>query len=298
MEVWFLALALAVAPRPCLPAELGKIGKIEPPAPPPPAAPAPPRPAPLPLPLSRLEHAQYRIGYGLLGNLGDIDLSLVPSNGGGEAVRLVGAGRGSLLGLGQTEKRIESEVDPRSLGAQRWTTFRSSGGKVVTDFATQAEPGKVALLRRRPGKPDRPDLLKRTTPVLDPLTFLLRLRIAPPRVTESYEVLDGQGLWVITMHEAEPVAEGTGRALRLRGRASPIYWDGSADDERSSHNFTLWLTDDAYRTPLRLVMPMGPGEVRAELVALWRTKGHPRGLLRGLLLGSLSNWLDAFRRPQ
>jgi Protein of unknown function (DUF3108) len=297
MEVWLLALTLAV-PRPCLPDELGRIQHaVE--APPPPPAPAPPpAPPPLPVPLTRLEHAQYRIGYGLLGNLGDIDLSLAPGNTGAEAVKLVGSGHGSLLGLGQTEKRIESVVDPRSLGAQRWTSFRSSGGKTVTDFAQQAEPGKVAIVRRRPGKPDRPDVLKRAAPVLDPLTFLLRLRVTPPTTPESFEVLDGQGLWVITVQPPEVVAEGTGRALRLNGRAAPIYWDGSPDDERTVHTFSLWLTNDAFRTPLRLVMPMGPGEVRAELVALWRTKKRPQALLRGLLQGSLARWLDAFRRPQ
>jgi hypothetical protein len=296
MDVWLLALALAVGPPPCLPDELGKL-HAPPPAPAPAPTPPPPPPPAVPAPLSRLEHAQYRIGYGVLGNLGDIDLSLAPGAA-GEGLRLVGSGHGSLLGLGQTDKRIESVVDPRSLLAQRWTSFRSSGGKVVTDIAQQPEPGKVAIVRRRPGKPDRPDNLKRAVPVLDPLTFLLRLRVTPPRAPESFEVLDGQGLWVITVQPAEVVPEGTGRALRLNGRAAPIYWDGSADDERSTHTFSVWLTDDAFHTPLRLVMPMGPGEVRAELVALWRTKKRPQAILRALLLGSLSRWLDAVRPPQ
>jgi uncharacterized protein DUF3108 len=266
--MWLVAL-LAVAPlgRPCLPTELGH---TDPPAPlraAPPPAPAPP----LPGPLSRQERAQYRIAFGILGQLGQLTISQTPATPGEGIMRLVGQAHGSLLGFGETDKRLETELDPRSLAARRWIAVRTSGGKSVTDFAQQGQPGFVAMVRKRTGKPDRPASLKRIGSVLDPLTFLLQLRVAPPTAAQRFEVLDGQGLWVITMSPARSEPDGAGRALRLDGKADPIAWDGAVDRERSTHAFSLWLTADEFHTPLRLVMPLAVGQARADLVGLSRS---------------------------
>jgi hypothetical protein len=278
--MWLLAV-FAVTPlaRPCLPTELGHtdppVTAVAPPPPPPPPA-APPARPPLPAPVTREEKAQYRLAFGILGQLGQLTISQSPATGSEGPLRLTGQAHGSLLGFGETDKRLETELDPRSLTARRWTAVRSSGGKTVTDFAQQPQPGTVAILRRHTGKPDRPAAFKRAAAVLDPLTFLLRLRVAPPAAVQSFEVIDGQGLWVITMNPARTVAEGAGRALRLDGKADPIAWDGAPDKERSGHAFSLWLTADEFRTPLRLVMPLAVGEARAELVALSRARPAPK----------------------
>jgi hypothetical protein len=273
--MWFVALLAAVMPlpRPCLPTELGHtnppVAAAPPPPPPPPAA-APP----LPAPLTREERAQYKLAFGILGKLGELTINISPAPN--APVRLVGRAHGSLLGFGETEKRLETELDPRALSARRWTAVRTSGGKSVTDFADQLQPGAVTMLRRRTGKPDRPAALRRTAPVLDPLTFLMRLRVAPPAAPQTYDVLDGQGLWSITVASARVEADGPGRALRLDGKAAPIGWDGHPDRERSTHPFTLWLTADEFRTPLKLVMPLAVGEARAELVGLSRGRTPAR----------------------
>jgi hypothetical protein len=286
--VW-LAFLLVVAPlgRPCLPTELGRTAPppaaaIAPPPPPPPPAPSAPAPA-LGGPLSREERAQYRLAFGVLGQLGQLTITLSPPASPTAPLRASGQAHGSLLGFGETDKRLDTELDPRSLAASRWTAVRSSGGKTVTDFAQQPAPGTVAMLRRRTGKPDRPAALRRQGAILDPLTFLLQLRAAPPRASQSFEVLDGQGLWTITMAAARSEPDGAGRALRLEGKADPLTWDGKADHERSSHAFTLWLSADDFHTPLRLVMPLSVGEARAELVSLSRRRPAapaPRPLTR------------------
>jgi hypothetical protein len=276
--MWFVALLAAVTPlsRPCLPTELGHTNPpvLAPPPPPPPPPPAAAPARPLPAPLTREERAQYKLAFGILGKLGDLTISVSPAPN--AAVRLVGKAHGSLLGFGETDKRLETELDPRSLAARRWTAVRTSGGKSVTDYADQLQPGAVTMLRRRTGKPDRPAALRRTTAVLDPLTFLMRLRVAPPAAPQSYEVIDGQGLWTITMTPARIEADGAGRAIRLDGKAAPIAWDGHPDRERSTHPFTLWLTADEFRTPLKLVMPLAVGEARAELVGLSRGRTPAR----------------------
>jgi len=72
-----------------------------------------------------------------------------------------------------------SEFDPAANGSRRWTSLKLTGKSSVTDFARQTKPGTVALVRRRPGKPDQPETLVRQSSVMDPLTFILRLRLAP-----------------------------------------------------------------------------------------------------------------------
>src|SRR2546425_278978 len=113
--MWFVLLLAALTPpvRPCLPMELGHTDPLPPPPPPPPA-PAP-APAPLPAPLSRDERAQYRLAFGILGQLGSLTITIAPASAPASAVRLVGQAHGSLLGLGETDKRLETELEPRSL---------------------------------------------------------------------------------------------------------------------------------------------------------------------------------------
>ena len=298
-------LLLALGQPPCLPDELGRHWTPEPAPPSPPAAAAPaPAPAapPLPAPMQRQERARYSIGYGLLGTVAEITLESLPGAKGAPTVLLTGKGSGSILGLGHTEKAIETEFNTRTLDPRRWKNHRKQGGKVITDFATQEPPGKVALVRQRPDKPETRDVLERKSAVLDPLAFLARLRIAPPTgAPQTFEVLDGRGLWFITINPATrtslAVATGNGAApaptaaLKLDGRAQPVYWDGDIDHERQARAFTIWLSDDVFHTPLRLAMPYGIGEVRVELVSL--SRALPPGV-RGfppLSLRAISRWL-------
>src|SRR5256885_2283685 len=91
-------------------------------------------------------------------------------------------------------------------------------------------PGAVrSPPRRPPGKPDQPETLVGKGEVMDPLTFVLRMRLAPPRTAQVFEVLDGHGLWLLTVAPAIPVSGDFGKALRLDGKADPVFWDGSHD---------------------------------------------------------------------
>ncbi len=241
-----------------------------------PALPATAPSAP-PSPLAREERATYRIDFGVLGQVGEIKLGLMPAlDAADKTLRLWGRGGGSILGLVEAEKHIETQFDLAAARPRSWTSVRVQSGKTITDRARQDQPGSVALLRQRSDRPDEKDTFTRKEPLLDPLGFLLRLRLDPPRTPRSYEVLDGRALWIITVAPATsadaPDQPGSGPTLRLEGQAKPIYWDGDVDPDRPTRTFTLVLADDPYRTPLRLVMPLGIGEVRAELSALSR---HP-----------------------
>jgi len=273
-------------------------------------SPAPaPAPAPRPVvartapqaPLAMEERAQYRINFGILGQLGQLNLNLTP-NQQGDFVQLIGQVKASMFGIGETEKRIVSEFDTSSHGARRWTSLKVSSGKTVTDFARQTTPGTVALVRRRPGRPDQPETLVRKAAVMDPLTFILRMRLAPPRAAQVYEVLDGHGLWLMTIAPATTVnTPDLGRVLRLDGRAQPVFWDGSTDEDRPTRTFTFWLSDDQFHIPLRLVMPLSVGEVRADLVTVSRNAPLGRAVAANpspALRAYLDKVFQANRRPQ
>jgi hypothetical protein len=274
------ALLLFALGMPCLPEELGQLEPAVVPAPVVAAAPlaaAAPAPAPkasLPAAPARSsaaagatrgsqESSLYRVAYGMLGQLGQIQIAFTTL---GNQVRAQGLGTGSMLGLGNYEKRIESHLDTRGRTASRWISYRLQGGKTVIDTVAQHRPGALAVHRQRTGKPDEEHRLARAQAVMDPLTFLYNLRVDPPRAPRAFEVLDGRALWQIAV---EPATAGTldrrRPALLVRGRATPIDWDGRPDGERTARTFTIWLDTDSGRTPLRLVMPLAVGEVRVEL---------------------------------
>ncbi|MBN2576158.1 MAG: DUF3108 domain-containing protein [Deltaproteobacteria bacterium] len=223
------------------------------------------------------ETASYRVTVGLLGQVAEATLSYTP--GGAKAagraqapwlVHAVGAGHGAVLGLARTQKRIESEFDARAFAARRWTNVKITAGRTTVDTAEQAQAGTVALVRRRTGEPERAESFNRASAVLDPLSFLLRLRMALPEAPTTYEVLDGRALWLAQVSAARPAPDAPD-LLRVDGRVNPIYWNGDPDSKRTSRSFALYFARDRFHTPVRLAVPFALGEFRAELVDLDRS---------------------------
>jgi hypothetical protein len=280
-----------------------------------PPVPLPPPPArvtarlPLPPPLAARESARYRVDYGVLTGIGEIRLSIDgphadrgdgphadrgdgPRAGGGDGpladagerlVRAGGYGEGAILGFGRTENRVQADFDPWRLDSRRWTSAKRKGGHSVHDAAEQRRQGQLDLVRQRDdAAPERRHAVV-PGPALDPVGFLLRLRVAPPPsggAPQVLQVLDGQELWRVTLVNARrerlerPRPRGRAssiRALRLEATVDPIRYDGGADDAARPHRaFVLWLADDPSHLPLRLEMPMGIGDVVVQLVQVER----------------------------
>jgi len=116
----------------------------------------------------------------------------------------------------------------------------------------------------------------------------LRSRIIEPVDTSNRgaRFLDGRALWLMTFSAAQPTSENP-RTLRLDGWAEPIYWNETPDNLRTAHSFTFFLSDDAYHSPLRLVVPFGLGDARAELSGLSRPGSRPGKRFWGRLLAAL-----------
>lgn len=243
-----------------------------------------PAPAVPPVPVLPKETATYEVSFGLFGKVAEASLTFTPevvaapgvSGAPPTIIRAQGTGDGAVLGFGRTEKHIASEFDPATLAARSWTNTRASGGKLTVDGAVQQALGHVALLRKRTGEPDLAESFTRGAAILDPLSFLLRLRMALPAATAHFEILDGRALWLAEVGAAAPDPEDA-TLLRVEGQLDPIYWNGTPDPKRNRQRFAMSFTRDPYHTPVRLVVPHGMGELRAELVRLERPQ-HARAL--------------------
>ena len=233
----------------------------------------------LPPPIAVTENARYRVAYGVLGQIGEIRTSIErePARGGERLVRVKGSGDGSILGMGQMHAEVDGRFDAARLGSRRWKSASGQGSKAITDVIDQPRPGELALERRLgSGAPER---LWATLamPVLDPLGFILRVRISPPAPgrSQTFHVMEGQALWRLTLATAgtEVLPDGAATptaALRIDGKIEPVSFDGKPDDSRSHRSFTLWLSNDPTRVPLRMSISVGPGHLVVELVELQR----------------------------
>ena len=299
-----MPLLFAFGSAPCLPQELGHITPpaelhalparallaLLPPPPPPPPLPAARALGSGPTPLD--ETMSYTVEYSLLGRLGDLQLWFVHP---GQGVRAVGVGKGMLIGAGTLEKRFDSQIDPHAAGTTRWVSTRVQSGKTVVDTIVQSAPGSVEVMRRRSDKPDQTNSLRRGRPILDPLGFLFALRARPPAAHETYEVLDGRALWIITLRPTRAATLDGQGALAVAGHAEAVFWDGSPDKERTDRDFTVWLSADQLHTPLKLVVPLALGEVRVSLARIDRTAPKVRAALGSP--AAIKNVAEALLQP-
>ncbi|HVU52222.1 MAG TPA: DUF3108 domain-containing protein [Polyangia bacterium] len=284
-----LALALLALGRPASPCDEWPrtaalaAPAVGPPRTPPPGAPplafpaaAPPRP--VPPALAQAERARYRIEYGVI-EIGELEVAIAKALPGSVIVHADGRGTGGVLGLGHMESRIATDFDLARLESRSWDSARSGGEGDLRDRGTQRGAGRVDLVRERPGRAGAPERASATlaAPLLDPLGFLLRLRVDLPAAgPQILYVLDGQALWRVTIASAGRVAPPENVApvpmVRLDAEAEPILWSGAPDGsgEREHRSFRLWLSDDAARVPLRLEMPVGIADVVVALTELSR----------------------------
>jgi len=232
---------------------------------------------PLPPPLAMREDARYKVRYGILGGIGELRLTIAEERAEGR-IRLVkvgGQGEGAVLGIGRSEKRVTGDFDPAALTSRRWTMARA-GGEAVTDVIEQPSAGVLTMVRQRPGAPPSSQRAAFTLPALDPVGLVVRVRVAPPPADHPLQLLmlDGQALYRVTLiaagRQLVPDLEPAAFGLRVEGRADPIFYDGRDAFDRPRRTFTLWLSDDDARIPLRLTMPIGPGDVVVELVEATR----------------------------
>ena len=190
------------------------------------------------------ETSSYRVSTGILGTIAELTLQIVPESLPSEhatpfpsLLRAVAQGGGSVFGLGRSEQRIWSEFDARRLTARRWKNVWSNGNGVTTDTGEQSQPGTLALLHKRSNEADRAESFTRMLPIVGPVGFLLHLRVALPTKPNTYQVLNGRALWLVSASAARTGSE-TQDLWRVDGKLEPIFWDGRPDCERTRYAFS------------------------------------------------------------
>jgi hypothetical protein len=232
--------------------------------------------------VAQRERAHYSIEYGPL-HVGELNVAINGAAPGATAVRAGGQGAGAVLGMGRMSNAIATDFDLQRLDSRRWINARENDDRALRDHAEQPAPGQLIgkRMRTRPRVQQQP--LQATfafaAPLLDPLAFLIRLRVAPPSPgapPQILHVLDGQALWRLTVKNAgsSPLPEGATSVstFRLDAQAEPVRWDGVVDEggDRHRRSFSIWLSDDANKVPLRLEMPLGPSAIVVALTDITR----------------------------
>jgi len=218
------------------------------------------------------ESSRYRIEHGLFGEVGTIDIRIAADAQGWTAT---GTGTGAILGIGKRVQDIETHIDTRTLWPTRWQVHRKSSTRELTDFAHQASPGSVRIVRKRPGRRDEGAHFGDAQPVFDPLGFLIYMRAARlPAEPLTLSLLDGQAYWQIALTpqpgEDLKVGTQTHHTVKWTARAIPLDWQREPSQERSPKRFTLWVSDDEHRVPLRVEAESPLGNVNVVLVEATR----------------------------
>lgn len=138
--------------------------------------------------------------------------------------------------------------------------FERNGNVVPIDFHLNDDPPKP-----EPQTVSMPD-------TWDYNAFLVALRgwEAPPGSTVTAEVLRSRYLWnvKITVRGRERVVTELGEfpALRFDGHTYRLRRDGSRDTSADEREFSVWISDDADRVPLRTVARTDYGDIEMKLV--------------------------------
>lgn len=151
--------------------------------------------------------------------------------------------------------QFDSYCDVATLATRQYEMYLNEQGKrQVRKFALEAGSPGAERISAPPG-------------TRDPLAVLYRLRLVDwrrtPEITSS--VYDGRHFYEVTARAASPhervnVLAGSFDATRIEIRVSP------RDAGGEPMQFTLWLANDAARTPVEVEAEISLGTVKGELV--------------------------------
>jgi hypothetical protein len=179
--------------------------------------------------------------------------------------------------LRDSRDTISSWIDADSGLPTRTESASMGSGKPVVVHAARVPGVAMALLHfwtaRTGDDGQRKEQRLPTTQTHDPLSILLALRAwgAPRGGRATLYSLGGVRLWknVFTLDGSEELDGPLGRrgAVRIRGVSTRITAALADDTTRPPRTFTVWLSDDAQRIPLRFAAHTEVGEVVASVTS-------------------------------
>jgi hypothetical protein len=201
-----------------------------------------------------------------VGELGDFD--------GKQAV--VVKSRANTAGAAALLKRIVDEattvIDMESGRPLQLDTYVEQGSRTTTAHATFTDKvANVTYQRSDSPKPHTYTINFRNQTVHDTHSAMAQIRgwRAAPGSQRTVFVVGGRRLWRVDVRLAGTETIGTSlgnrRAIKLEGssfRARPNF---EVESGKAARTFTVWLSDDADRVPLRVVAHTELGDVTVEL---------------------------------
>jgi hypothetical protein len=144
---------------------------------------------------------------------------------------------------------------------------------IDTEF-NGGEPGPFAIDYERKGHPKRTFVqsMPRDESAYDihSIIGVVRAWDAEPGTHAYFYVLAGRRLWqnTIRLTERETIRTSLGRfpAIRIDGVAKRMTRQLRENTHKKPREFTVWISDDADRVPLRVVAKTEYGDVKAELI--------------------------------
>lgn len=147
----------------------------------------------------------------------------------------------------------------------------SAKSDAVEETDVRYAPGKFLVKVLRDGQPvDAEQVVLHEVYDVPSMLVFVRGWDADIGTRTTVDVMRSRTAWrvdfVIAAHEGVTTSIGDLQAVRYDGEGVRILRDGSVDPASDRRRFSMWISDDADRVPVRLVAHTDYGDIRMELV--------------------------------
>lgn len=173
----------------------------------------------------------------------------------------------------KVDDTLQSWIDPTTGRpiAFRAHEMASAKSDALEDTEVRFAPDRFAVNVVRDGQPIAEEQIVRGHPYDVPsMLVFLRGWDAPTGATVDLDVMRSRTVWRVqlTVGKREPVVTALGEfaTVRFDGSGVRLLRNGTEDPESDRRKFSLWVSDDADRVPVRLVAHTDYGDIRMDLV--------------------------------
>lgn len=155
--------------------------------------------------------------------------------------------------------------------AFRAKEMASAKSDALEETDVQFAPGKFEVKVLRDGKPlDEEQVVLHDAYDVPSMLVFVRSWTAAAGTRKTVDVMRSRTAWRVdfTVGPSEGVTTALGdlQAVRYDGEGVRILRDGSPDPASDRRKFSMWISDDADRVPVRLVAHTDYGDIRMDLV--------------------------------
>lgn len=173
----------------------------------------------------------------------------------------------------KVDDTLESWIDTRT---GRPVQFRahevaSAASDAIEETDVRFAPGKFQVKVLRDGQPiDEEQVVKHDVYDVPSMLVFVRGWDASAGTKTTVDVMRSRTAWrvdfTVADHEGVTTALGDLQAVRYDGEGVRILRSGEIDPDSDRRRFSMWISDDADRVPVKLVAHTDYGDIRMDLV--------------------------------